>query len=106
MVQTDEQREGKLRVLRDIQEGYPFLNHVVVGEDSLSGPMISRGPASEVLAQVAELGHSGNFPADIPLEAVGAALWRICMNAQDAGEGLEKIVHGWMVADRFSRNHL
>ena len=99
-----DEREGNLRVLQGLQERHPFLNHVVVGEGSFSGPMISRGPASEVLAQVAELGHSGHFPADIPLEAVGAALWRICMNAQDAGEdGLEKIVHGWMIASRFAR---
>lgn len=91
-------------VMERLQEEFPFLSHVLVGQESEIGPMISREPASDVLNSVAEMGHSGNFPREIPLEAVGAALWRICKNAPDADyDGLSKIVKGWQTASLFAR---
>jgi hypothetical protein len=89
-------------------ERNPFLNLVLAGDlsDDDGIVMISREPSSDVLASVAEMGHSGNFPHDIPLEAVGAALWRICQNSRDDGAdgvGLAKIVEGWLIASHFPR---
>ena len=79
-------------------EQFPFLSHLE-GEDP--DGFIGLGPASRILGQLAELGKSGNYPHNIPLEAVGAALYRICINADVQEVGLSNIVLGWQAAHAY-----